>query len=217
MQLASLTEEQLATLGPISLNSPEGAAYTPHKLLSILFSSLESKLGIEYQNTSLYGNDCPFIETAKWCLSALKNLTRPGSKSNDASEAASQAILDAGILPLLLRILKHKEDISATSADSAGKFLYNWQSNSAQDAALYTLMHMSCVPQVRRALREDYDGCVEEVLVSILNYGESINSKLLKPELELGQISLQCLKAVRCSLLYMFTTYICPFISQHLY
>mmetsp|Transcript_2329 Transcript_2329/g.5088 ORF Transcript_2329/g.5088 Transcript_2329/m.5088 type:complete len:1009 (-) Transcript_2329:214-3240(-) len=237
--LASLTTEQLSTLGPIPLTSPEGIPHTPRKLLSLLFSLLERKLGIRYQrngNTSpaneeddlpplsLGSDDCPFPETARWCLSALKNLTRPGklSSSNleaaennseemgfltnkDASAVAAHAILDAGIMPLLLRILKHKESETAESnglGTNRGAY-YSWQSNTAQDAALYTLMHMASVPQMRRVLREDYRGCVD-VLVSILNYGKVIGERFKNAAIsgggeegdeELGRTSLQCLKA----------------------
>ena len=138
--------------------------------------------------------------------------------NRDAPAVAAHAIaiLDAGILPLLLRILKHKEDAATattsknenSTAYSTGGFLYSWQSNTAQDAALYTLMHMASVPQVRRVLREDYHGCVE-VLVSILNYGKVISDRLKnaamsggvdgnyeEEDVELGRSSLQCLKAV---------------------
>jgi len=245
--LASLTTEQLSTLGPIPLTSPEGTPHTPRKLLSLVFSLLETKLGIRYQRNgnaasfaneeddlpplSLGSDDCPFPETARWCLSALKNLTRPGKLSpshvdaahnnseemglltnKDASAVAAYAILDAGILPLLLRILKHKESGTAESnglSTDRGAY-YSWQSNTAQDAALYTLMHMASVPQVRRVMREDYRGCVE-VLVSILNYGKVIGERLKNAAIsgggedgdeELGQTSLQCLKA-RMTLSYL--------------
>mmetsp|Transcript_41622 Transcript_41622/g.88689 ORF Transcript_41622/g.88689 Transcript_41622/m.88689 type:complete len:1018 (+) Transcript_41622:150-3203(+) len=262
--LASLTTTQLSTLGPIPLASPEGTPHTPRKLLSLLFSLLESKLGIRYRRNgnaaspaneeedapslSLGGDDCPFPETARWCLSALKNLTRPGKLSpssvgvandkagtvataennndeelnlseeigllanRDASAVAAHAILDAGILPLLLRILKHKVNGAAESIEDTmgGVSFYSWQSNTAQDAALYTLMHMASVPQIRRTLREDFGGCVE-ALVSILNYGKVISEKLENAAIsgggneedeEMGRTSLQCLKA-RITLSYL--------------
>ena len=258
-QLASLTTEQLEKLGPIPLTSPEGVPYNPRKLLSTLFSLLESKLGIHYRKfdgttftrvsqdarynendlplLSLSGDNCPFPETARWCLGALKNLTRPGKLTplsavddqqsgalvSDASSVASQAILDAGILPLLLRILKIKEG----GGDSSGT-LYNWSSNSAQDAALYTVVHMTSVPQLRQVLREEYK-CVE-VLAGILNYGKVVqclfknaSSELVqdageeqkKEAAELNQASLQCLKAVSYySMTSMHCLYSLPCISD---
>ena len=38
-------------------------------------------------------------------------------------------------------------------------------------------MHMASVSQLRRVLRENYNGCVE-VLVRILNYGRAISDRL---------------------------------------
>lgn len=178
---------------------------------------------------SLGSDDAAFPETARWCLGALKNLMRPSklSPSNfigdrislsdtlptndeedgtllkdlgfvthnmDASAIAAHAILDASILPFLLRLLGQNQ--TRTEND----ILYNWQSNSAQDSALYVLMHMSSVPQVRKELREN-DECVA-VLSNILTYGKKvIGERLLKSkddeELEsLSQLRLQCLKAV---------------------
>ncbi|KAL7541515.1 hypothetical protein ACHAXR_012564 [Thalassiosira sp. AJA248-18] len=254
---------------PLTSSEEDGSIpYNPRKLLSTLFSMLGTKLGIRYRKkssttTTLFvgvseeddastnndyelpllalenEDDCPFPETARWCLGALKNLTRPEKLSRtscilgdtasnmdeeevagvtatttDASAIATQAILDANILPLLLRILKNKQESKTTSG-----CYYNWTSNSAQDAALYTLMHMTSVPQVRRVLREEYGDCVD-VLVSILNYGKVIDERLLKHVMapiknssngdddkekgcvELGQSSLQCLKA-RMALSYL--------------
>lgn len=205
---------------------------------------LEDKLGIQYRNKKdgnyimPAGEDCLFPETARWCLGALKNLTRPSklselelkypsnvvvesSSNNDerdqdvseeellagdkgSSAVAAHAILDAGLLPLLLRVLKQADSFEHADGESGSHILYSWQSNSAQDAALYTLLHMSSVPQVRRVLREE-NGCAE-VLASILNYakGDAICSRLLlasngkcdEDADSLGQLSLQCVKAV---------------------
>ncbi len=239
--MASLTAEQLATVGPIPLTSPDGAPNSPSQLLSLLFASMESKLkfhlnkgcrsntvatkkdeGLAALPPSMGRDDFAFPEMARWCLGALKNLLRPSklSPSNvicgrissadtlptndeevvthnnmDASAIAAHAILDAGILPILLRLLNNNEGHRAKN-----EILYNWQSNSAQDSALYTLMHMSSVPQVRKELRENY-GCIE-VLTNILTYGKKvIGERLLTSkddkELEsLSQLRLQCLKAV---------------------
>lgn len=187
---------------------------------------------------SLTSEDCLFPETARWCLCALKNLTRPGklspsSVARDAAGAtdgggadlseeagfhgatsviAAHAIIDAGILPLLLRILRHKEDRVAGPDENnvVDSSFYSWQSNTAQDAALYTLMNMASIPKMRRTLREDHCGCTN-VLVNILNYGKVINDKLKdaavsggggEDNADLGRTSLQCLKAVSSHMLH---------------
>ena len=263
--MASLSAEQLVTVGPIPLTSPDGTPNSPSQLLKLLFASMESKLNFHLckryrSNTvatkkdegfaalppSMGRDDFAFPETARWCLGALKNLLRPSKLSPlniiddrisladtlptndeedgallndlgfvthnmDASAIAAHAILDTGILPLLLRLLNNHEEHrdSALNSCAKNKILYNWQSNSAQDSALYTLMHMSSVPQVRKELRENY-GCIE-VLTNILTYGKKvIGERLLmsKDDKELESLShlrLQCLKTVSMHLSVILT------------
>ena len=118
----------------------------------------------------------------------------------DASAIATHAILDAGILPFLLSVLQHNEPHHDSTLISENDIWHNWQSNSVQNSALYILMHISSVPQVRKELRENYE-CID-VLSNILAYGKKvIGERLLKSkddeELEsLSQLRLQCLKAV---------------------
>ena len=165
--------------------------------------------------------DRPFSETLPWCLGALKNLTRPGklapssivaydSSSSEIGEeltlatydrggggmdtsdvVAAHAILDSGILPVLLRALWNVDDV-----DDDARYL----PNTPFDQALSTLMHMTSVPRIRRTLREDH-GCVG-VLTNIVNRGkETIGDVLLRSKDDadvesMRQLSLQCLKAV---------------------
>lgn len=162
----------------------------------------------------LLNDEYPFFETARWCLGALKNLTRPmklssssigiGNEEQQKDAVATRAILDAGILPLLLRILKSK------GYDDTGT-MHSWHPNSVQDAALYILLHMTSVPQVRKLLRVDYE-CVD-VLRSVLQYGKVVigEKSLVKDDDDesLRLLSLQCLKAVRfCFIsIYLFGLY----------
>lgn len=218
--------------------SPDGVPHSPRKLLSILISTLVTTSYHYYSNRYkldanapplLIDDSRPFPETARWCLCAFKNLTRPGKLSSSSladdvsgNAAAAFALLDAGVMPLLLRIVRvaevnaastetiHRQDplevgveTATTSKDVVQNFP-SWYSNSAQDAALYTLLHMSSVPGVRRTLREDC-GCVAELL-NIVNCGTT-NEKLLiavtdcapgvgPDETDLAQLGLQCMKAV---------------------
>ena len=97
----------------------------------------------------------------------------------------------------------------AKQGDEGGGLPYGWPANSAQDAGLYTLLHMASVPWAREVLRIER-GCVE-VLVGILNYGRVISDRLRavtlsgggaggaageEEEDQLGRAGLQCLKAV---------------------
>ena len=150
-----------------------------------------------------------------------------GEEEIAGDAVAAHALLDAGMLPLLLRVVRVRTTISKSTNghDQAGhkdewdeKKLQNddeedinfpiWCSNSAQDAALYTLLHMASVPGIRRILREEC-GCVEE-LSNIVNCGRE-NKKLLSAVMtgkvengggegqdgsDLLQLGLQCMKAV---------------------
>jgi hypothetical protein len=220
--------------------------HAPRRLLSLLFSLLEVKLNIRYRDIGggmkttaaattqddggramsplFFGgddSDRPFPETARWCLGALKNLSRPGklapsafvgdseriaapsvndeeiellgtlAHNGDTSAVAAHAMLDAGIMPVLLRVLG-----SGGGAPSSTRC----SPNSPFDQALYALMHVTSVPQVRRAMREDY-GCVGVLTNIVVRGKESIGDMLLRSkddeEVEsLRQLSLQCLKAV---------------------
>lgn len=130
---------------------------------------------------------CPFPETARWCLCALKNLTRPGKLSSSSKSVnsenelsgdviAARAIIDAGLVPILLRVIRVAKKADATDVNSSlrsdlfvGKLpdeicneghvvspnmvnMPTWNSNSAQDAALYTLMHMASISSVSEEL-----------------------------------------------------------------
>jgi hypothetical protein len=223
--LASLSNEQLATLPPIPLADKDGNANSPKQLLSILTTNLEDlglhpsiQYGPDVDAPSLTFDDGAFSETARWSLCALKNLTRPDklapfkSVSGDNRDAvAALSLLDAGVVPLLLRIVRFNVDSVAFKQDPqevgiGGEEAQStpfWSMNSAQDAALYALMHLASVPEVRHTLMNDY-GCSYE-LSKIVASGKS-NEKLdaLIVELDandpdadnVAQLGLQSMKAV---------------------
>ena len=198
-QLSSITTEQLSTLGPIPLTSHNGTPHTPHQLLSILRATLTTTFPNFIHNNDDYNDispplvlsdkessSSPFPETARWCLCALKNLTRSGKLSSSCTNGgdnnmvtgeivAARAIIDAGLVPILLRVIRVAKKGDTTTSDlgyasdpyvgrlpdeicndeGCGVSLPNlmnvptWTSNSAQDAALYTLMHMTSILSVR--------------------------------------------------------------------
>ncbi|KAL3782778.1 hypothetical protein HJC23_003099 [Cyclotella cryptica] len=240
--LASLSSEELASLPPIPLETPEGVVHTPLKLLSILTSILED---MNLHPSSRYkadGNSPPMLfegglaETARWSLCALKNLTRPDKLSpssvvkavskEEASvdRVAAYALLDAGIVPLILRVVRIE------AADGNGPFLQDplevgggdgvsasnfpcWHLNSPQDAALYVLLHLTSVPEVRGILRNEC-GCTHE-LTKIVECGKS-NEKLASlatgsldrdaaEVTDLAHLGLQSMKA-RIALSYLSCT-----------
>lgn len=288
LQLSSITTGQLSTLGPIPLQSSNGTPHTPHELLSILRSTLATT----FPNFSNHNNhdhispplllsdseNCPFPETARWCLCALKNLTRPGkcitSGGGDGSSSsislnnnedvlsgdaiAARAIIDAGLVPILLRVVrvakekKKKADTTtgslSASEDESDPYvgllpddicneghvvspnmvnMPTWNSNSAQDAALYTLMHMASMPSVsgdllRKGSNVGGGSRVIDELKKIIDCGVGVGDRLLDvvtgdglvadtdredgsmavEGAELGCLALQCMKA-RMSLSYL--------------
>jgi len=221
--------------------------------------------------------NCPFPETARWCLCALKNLTRPGKLSSSSTGSsgsssrneealsgdaiASRAIIDAGLVPILLRVIRvakkaanASSDLDASGTRSSSDDLFvgrlpdeicneghvvspnminmpTWNSNSAQDAALYTLMHMTSISSIRDDLLRKNDGVgggslVVDELKNIVDCGldsVGVGDRLLDvvtgdglvadvdredgaamavEGAELGWLALQCMKA-RMSLSFL--------------
>jgi hypothetical protein len=185
--------------------------------------------------------DGGFAETARWSLCALKNLTRPeklspssivNADNKDEASAcgvAAHALLDAGLVPLLLRVIRIEE------VGGNGPFLQDplevgggdrpitnnvpcWQLNSPQDAALYVLLHLASIPEVRGILRDEC-GCTHE-LTKIVECGKS-NVKLLglatgsldwdaAEVADLAQLGLQSMKAV-CLIIVIYDVYLGDF------
>ncbi|EJK54312.1 hypothetical protein THAOC_26075, partial [Thalassiosira oceanica] len=155
--LSSLTSDQLEKLGPIPLEDEDGSARRPADLLAFLTSMLSDEASADLLGPlDVACPDRPFPETARWCMSALKNLTRPGAlapsrrvgdgkgggggeEEADAAEIASRAILDAGMLPLLAGILLH-----GTGGDGGPATPPDWGPNTLQDSALGWTAPSSC-------------------------------------------------------------------------
>jgi hypothetical protein len=213
--LASLSNEELASLPPIPLASPDGVPHTPRKLLSILTSNLES-MNIY---TSRYTTDLNappltfeggFAETARWSLCALKNLTRPdklakssltNSGAAGSDSVAAYAILDAGVIPLLLRIVRLEISVQ-DPLEVGGAGSTCWTLNSAQDAALYTLMHMASVPEVRGVLMDEC-GLPRELSKIVGQSNEKLTDLVIgtldsrTETTNIAKLGLQSMKAVR--------------------
>ena len=146
-----------------------------------------------------------FPETARWCLSALKNLTRP---SKDTS--AANSLIKTGIFSLILRFIttagaadrafrqgSNSSSETPTPADPLDDFCnapYGWDSNSMQDSALFIIMNLSACQTVR-------DFVIEAGTVSVLSYITDYNAfkfddKHILNSDEIKQQDFQCMKAV---------------------
>ena len=165
-----------------------------------------------------------FPESARWCLTALKNLTRPSKDS-----AAANTLVLSGIIPLILEYIcisarrigeegkrqlpsqgaggsLSSSELSAQLSDPLGHCVEftnapcTWDSNSMQDAALFVVLNLATNPTSRDYVKEA-DG------ISILTYitmyrtvhmhddGISSSDDLLTSN-ERNQESFQFIKAV---------------------
>lgn len=206
--LCSLSNEQLASLPPIQLEDTDGTVHTPRKLLNTLTYSMENMGYLSNPNANLppIRFDGTLAETARWSLCALKNLSRPdqlapssiieGKDDPSLDSLAAYALIDTGVLPLLLRIIRF--DITPAGGGSSSNL--SWSLNSAQDAALFTLLHLASVPEVRGKLKEY--GCISG-LTSIVEYGKAnkdLNDLIMgsyddKDTDNLSNLGLQSMKA----------------------
>eukprot|EP00957_Ditylum_brightwellii_P085905 6535303-Ditylum_brightwellii.AAC.1 len=119
LQLASLSQSDNAVLEPLTY-SDENGKFSPRKLLSNLMaedqknrpalSNLNYNDGQRQRsiNSHFDSKNQLFPETARWCLCAMKNLTRPSK-----DPIAAHAFIDAGIIPLILKIITVGGAVSA--------------------------------------------------------------------------------------------------------
>lgn len=89
-------------------------------------------------------SDQVYPETARWCLAALKNLTRPSKNGQ-----AAVSLVKSGIVPLIMKM------ITIGSEDDEEDYLNSpalWDSNSMQDAALFCIMNLAATPETREQI-----------------------------------------------------------------
>ena len=127
------------------------------KMRSVLSDSTSSSRGRDFSVD--IGNQV-YPETARWCLAALKNLTRPSSPHS------SQSVVDTGVLPLIMGIINivdsHPDSFAspvppterATQVNSTLYSPANWDSNSVQDAALFVIMNLAAATETRDKLMQ---------------------------------------------------------------
>jgi hypothetical protein len=151
-----------------------------------------------------------FPETARWCLSALKNLTRP---CRDAT--AAHILIKSGIFSLILRFItisgtlfpdvpttRNSGSHSTSSAtpspvDPLDDFMNApsfWDSNSMQDAALFVVLNLSACSSSRDYV---YEADAVNILSSITEFPSlKLDDKYERTDEHKSQQEFQCLKAV---------------------
>jgi hypothetical protein len=117
-------------------------------------SDLDFNQNIRGRDLLLLPEGQVYPETARWCLAALKNLTRPPAM------LGCQKLISSEILPLILRIItlggpaaaplsaqpklpQISEEAGMKEDESYINSTRSWDSNSIQDAALYIVINVA--------------------------------------------------------------------------
>ena len=123
-----------------------------------------------------------YPETTRWCLSALRNLTRPCNCAN-----AAHALIQSSTYSLILQFLsihdKNGEPVNAP---------HSWDSTSMQETALFIVMNLSACSVSREYMNEDQS---LKILSAITKYPDQVDLDLID-ESQRKQMEFQCLKAV---------------------
>jgi hypothetical protein len=215
LRVASLTQEEYELRVPLVENDPENLK-TPRELLAnLLAEDVRQRVNSppSMKDTLARPSKQLFAESARWCLTAIKNLTRP---SKDSS-ASARALIHSGIVPHILRFVtvpsmelpaSSSDDTSDSdegspmsaepSMDTFANAPSTWDSNSEQDAALFVILHLSTEPSAREYLRELGTAAL---LSTITGYNK--NQAFAKDSVDEKKIvDFQCLKA-RMALAYL--------------
>lgn len=190
----------VSTLDPVKmeqLHNRQGGSINPNYPRELLQNTLDHLQHLEHTHASSVNDQesAPqFPETARWCLCALKNLTRPNKDS-----LAAHAVMDAGIVSLLLSIVsttaRRANDGEASSLSINEPS--TWDANSLQDAALFTLLNLATVQSARQYLKENDTVHTLSLIADFANNNPNTESS---PQWEVEK--LQCLKA-RMALAYL--------------
>lgn len=193
LRVASFTQEEYDDRQPLNV-ADETARYTPSDLLAAITKddlSLRPALS-ELDYNRHFGHEplvdpahFIFPETARWCLSALKHLSRPSTKG------AANILVKSGIMNLIMRF------ITVPSGDTENESEFTnaptcWHSSSMQDAALFVVMNLAATKASRDYIRE-LDGVHR--LTCITDYNKRDRRETRDGD-EQRQLEFQRLKAV---------------------
>lgn len=210
LRVASLTPEQFEHLQPVVEGDLEFGMSPKERLVNLMADhqkllAVASSDSGHTRRSRLCGMDPSeqlFPETARWCLSGLKNLTRP---CKDVT--ALMDLIESGIVPLILQFITITDSSkleatqnhalnsssSETPIPSDPNAPYAWEFNSMQDAALFIVMNLAACPS-SRAYAKEVDAV--HTLSCITRYdAEKAEEQELTFEVTRQQ-EFQCMKAV---------------------
>lgn len=208
LRIASLAPEDYAALKP-SLEQANLQDLSPHEKLSVLV--VEDEQRCSENRRSLDINNQMYSETARWCLTAMKNLSKPSDDS-----IVPQVLIRSKTVNIILQYITIPSEFLPDSPGSQGSdsssdtptpsepsdakpnVPSSWDPNSMQDAALYIVLNL-CACEFSRDFARESDAV--RILSLIADYQTLAPKKHLSLE-EQYQLEFQCLKA-RMALSYL--------------
>jgi hypothetical protein len=194
LRVASFTQEEYEDRQPLTV-ADGNAQYTPSDLLAaITKEDLRLRPALSELDYNRHFGHEPLVdpahylfpETARWCLSALKHLSRPSTKD------AANILVKTGIMNLIMRFIT----VPSGETENEGEFTNAptcWHSSSMQDAALFVVMNLAATKASRDYIRE-LDGVHR--LTCITDYNKRVRRETRDGD-EQRQLEFQRLKAVR--------------------
>eukprot|EP00526_Cylindrotheca_closterium_P004682 CAMPEP_0113628566 /NCGR_PEP_ID=MMETSP0017_2-20120614/14803_1 /TAXON_ID=2856 /ORGANISM="Cylindrotheca closterium" /LENGTH=787 /DNA_ID=CAMNT_0000538879 /DNA_START=103 /DNA_END=2462 /DNA_ORIENTATION=- /assembly_acc=CAM_ASM_000147 len=175
---------------------------TPQARLDILIAKEDQRT---YDtDTQFTSEQEKYPETTRWCLSALKNLSRVVENSSTVQALVHPMMLNDILKYITIpdMLLPHSEShgsdssaetpVSREPTDEIINVPYLWDANSKQDAALYILVNICACSHSRVVLK---DSEAIDVLLQIIYHANVFRSKKDLSTQERNQQDLQCLKS----------------------
>lgn len=209
LRVAFLTQEEYELRVPLVENDTENIKTLRELLANLLAGDVRQRVNspLSLNDTLARPSKQLFAESARWCLTAIKNLTRPSK----VSSASARALIHSGIAPHILRFItvppsieypagssndnSDSDEGSPMPAEPATNTFANapsnWNSNSEQDAALFVILNLSAEPSAREYLREL--GTVALMLTITVYEKKQVFEKYNVDEKKI--VEFQCLKA----------------------
>jgi hypothetical protein len=210
LRVATLAPEQFEHLQPVIEGDLEFGKSPKERLVNLMVD-YQKLLAVTNGNAGstkrspLCGVDPSehlFPDTARWCLSVLKNLTRPCKDVTALTD-----LIESGVVPLILQFITiadgskleatQNRDSNSSSPEtpttSDPNAPYAWEFNSMQDCALFIVMNLAASPS-SRAYANEIDAA--STLSCITKYGiQKSDKQELTVEITRQQ-EYQCMKAV---------------------
>lgn len=152
LKLSTMTPASFETYGEEGVTVEAKLEYllSKERKLRPALSDLDYNQNARGREVLLIPENHVYPETARWCLAALKNLTRPPAATG------SETLMASGVVPLIMQIITiggptgsnsdesplPAESDENTAIEGAINSTGTWDSNSIQDAALFVVLNL---------------------------------------------------------------------------